>query len=58
MLAVVLNGDNRLVVIGRDVATGNMTALLGSLAIDVGGDGPGMVTCAVWDEDYGGYTWR
>ena len=58
MLAVALNGDNRLVIIGRDVASGNMAAILGSLAINVGGDRPGMVTCAVWDEDYGGYTWR
>lgn len=51
MLAVALNGDNRLVVIGRDEASGNLTGILGSLEINVGGKGPGMVTCAVWDED-------
>jgi hypothetical protein len=53
MLAVALNGDNRVVVIGRDVASGNLTGILGSLEIDVEGKGPGMVTCAVWDEDHG-----
>lgn len=52
MLAVALNGDNRLVVIGRDVASGDLTGILGSLEIDVEGKGPGMVTCAVWDEDH------
>jgi hypothetical protein len=51
MLAVALNGDNRLTIVGRDVAGGNMTRILASLDIDVGGKGPGMVTCAVWDED-------
>ena len=51
MLAVALNGDNRLTIVGRDVAGGNMTRILASLDIDVGGRGPGMVTCAVWDED-------
>ena len=53
MLAVALNGDNRLTIVGRDVANGNMTSILSSLEIDVGGRGPGMVTCAVWDEDDG-----
>ena len=51
MLAVALNGDNRLTVVGRDVAGGNMTRILASLDIDAGGSGLGMVTCAVWDED-------
>jgi LysM repeat protein len=51
MLAVALNGDNRLTIVGRDVAGGNMTRILASLDIDVGGKGAGMVTCAVWDED-------
>ncbi len=51
MLAVALNGDNRLTIVGRDVAGGNMTRILASLDIDVGGRGPGMVTCAIWDED-------
>jgi len=52
MLAVALNGDNRLVAFGRDVASGNMTSILGSLDIDVEGKGPGMVTCAIWHEDF------
>ena len=57
MLAVALNGDNRLVVIGRDVASGNLTSILGSLDIDVEGKGPGMVTCAIWHEDYDHKNW-
>jgi hypothetical protein len=58
MLAVALNGDNRLTIVERDVAGGNMTRILGSLDIDVGGRGPGMVTCAVWDQDDENQAWK
>lgn len=49
LVAVALGTSNRLTVIGRNVATGMMTQMLGYLDLDVGG-APGLVTSAVFDE--------